>query len=203
MFSAIKQIIQQLPWQPKYTLPFILWAIAIGGVSIYAFIYKVDLGLTQQAIDNHQYELMLTGHLVHSNVNHLLLNLAGLLGIWALHGHYYSLKNLSLYCLIAIFSLSTVMLIQASYSHYVGFSAVLHSLIAVGAILDIKHKERGGILLLLGLIAKVSHEQFYGSDSSIETLIGTNVAIDAHLYGVIIGTVIGGSVWLRAAIAKK
>ena len=56
-----------------------------------------------------------------------------------------------------------------------------------GALMDIKHKEKTGYLLLIGLMAKIIHEQIYGASADVERLIGAGVATDAHLYGAIGG----------------
>jgi len=67
----------------------------------------------------------------------------------------------------------------------------LHCFITVGALLDIKHKIQSGWLILLGVIAKVTYEQWQGPDAELAALIDANVAIDAHLYGVIFGLLLG------------
>ena len=70
---------------------------------------------------------------------------------------------------------------------YVGLSGVLHGLFIWGAIEDIKAKDRTGYLLLLGVILKIAHEQYYGASEDVADLIGANVAINAHLWGAIGG----------------
>ena len=69
-------------------------------------------------------------------------------------------------------------------------SGVLHGFFVWGALLDIKHHEKTGYLLLIGVVAKILHEQFYGASADVELLIGATVATDAHLYGAIGGLVV-------------
>ena len=73
---------------------------------------------------------------------------------------------------------------------YVGLSGVLHGFFVWGALMDIKHNEKTGYLLLIGVIAKIIHEQIYGASADVEQLIGASVATDAHLYGAIGGLVV-------------
>lgn len=68
---------------------------------------------------------------------------------------------------------------------YSGFSGVLHGLIVWGAIRDIENKDKTGYLLLLGVFAKVLYEQVYGASESTAAMIQAEVAIEAHLAGVL------------------
>lgn len=71
---------------------------------------------------------------------------------------------------------------------YVGLSGVLHAFFAWGALQDIKHKEKTGYLLFLGLWAKIIYEQLYGASAEVSAMINATVAVDAHLWGAIAGT---------------
>lgn len=145
-------------------------------------IYNRDL------ITDGEYWRLLTGHFFHSNANHLMLNTAAVVLLWALHGQYYHHKNYFL-----IFTASTIFCSLGIYffavdiALYVGLSGVLHGFFVWGAMMDIKHKEKTGYLLLIGVIVKIGHEQFYGASPDVELLIGASVATDAHLYGAIGG----------------
>ena len=114
----------------------------------------------------------------------------------ALHGHYYHYGN---YAVLLIFSaLITSLglyLFSPELTSYVGLSGVLHGVFIWGAITDIRQQEKTGYLLLLGVILKVAHEQFYGADQNIAQLIDANVAIDAHLWGGIGGLIVSYYYW--------
>ncbi len=96
----------------------------------------------------------------------------------------YSLLILSLCAIIGIGLFAT------HIGWYAGFSGVLHGLFAWGAIRDIQTKTKGGWLLLLGLIIKISWEQCFGGSVSSAELIGVQVATQAHLIGAISGALI-------------
>jgi membrane associated rhomboid family serine protease len=55
--------------------------------------------------------------------------------------------------------------------------------------MDIKAKDKTGYLLLLGLLVKVAHEQFYGASTDGIDLIDASVAINAHLWGAVGGAI--------------
>lgn len=129
-----------------------------------------------------------SGHFFHTNGFHFLLNGAAVAMLWALHGQFYTIKrylfvfvNSAIICAIGIHWFSP------NIEQYVGLSGILHGIFIWGAIEDIKAKERTGYLLLLGVILKIAHEQYFGASEDVAELIGANVAINAHLWGVIGG----------------
>lgn len=142
-------------------------------------------------IQDGQWWRLLTGHLLHTNFNHLLLNSAGVLLLWALHGQYYQYRRYLLFMLICGLGCSLgLYLFSVQLIWYVGLSGVLHGLFAWGAAMDIRHGIKSGWLLLLGLWVKVLYEQWVGPSAEVAELIGANVAIDAHLCGAATGTVL-------------
>ncbi|WP_261373442.1 rhombosortase [Rheinheimera sediminis] len=134
----------------------------------------------------------LTGHLLHSNHWHLVMNLGALLLMLMLHQLYYQLSSFALLLLSGCIGISVLLyLFSPDIQIYLGLSGWLHCFITVGALLDIKHKIHSGWLILLGVIAKVGYEQWQGPDQELAALIDANVAIDAHFYGVICGLLLG------------
>ena len=129
-----------------------------------------------------------TGHFFHTNGIHLLLNLAALALLWALHGHFYNFKSYSLLFITSALICSAGMFyFSPEIRQYVGLSGVLHGIFVFGAIMDIRHKDKTGYLLFVGVWLKIAHEQFYGANEQVSTLINANVAIDAHLWGAVGG----------------
>lgn len=138
-----------------------------------------------------EYWRLITGHFFHSNGNHFMLNAAAVALLWALHGQYYHYKNYLIIFIVSALICSLGMFWFAkNIALYVGLSGVLHGFFVWGALMDIKHNEKTGYLLLIGVIAKIIHEQIYGASADVELLIGASVATDAHLYGAIGGLVV-------------
>jgi len=129
-----------------------------------------------------------TGHLLHSNVWHLAMNLGGLLVIFYLHQMHYQSRQFVQFCLLAAALISCALfLFSPQIQTYVGLSGLLHALLAFGAVRDVQQRWYSGALILLGLTGKVLYEQWQGPDPALGALIGARVAIDAHGYGLLIG----------------
>lgn len=139
---------------------------------------------------------LVTGHLVHGGLRHLLLNGAGLLLIAALFPREYST---SAWLLIALLSAAAIdfgfVFYEPQLQWYVGFSGVLHGALAAGAIAWLR-REPGLAALGLNafLIGKLAWEQARGALPLSGEL---PVVVDAHLYGALGGAVAALLLWLR------
>lgn len=155
-------------------------------------------------IGNGQYWRLFSGHLLHSNHWHLLMNLAGLLLAMLLHGSYYKGRKLALQWLLCGLAISLALYYYSPEIHiYVGLSGLLHAMLALGALKDIQLKLSTGWLLLAGLIGKVGWEQWHGPDAELAELINASVATDAHLYGVCSGFILGLLLYVWQRSGKK
>ena len=183
-------IFKNLPMQKQHSLLVVI--IALLAILAYLLNDKVDSLFVYQYQLISQGELwrIFTGHFLHTNGIHLLLNLAALILLWALHGHFYNLKNYSLLFITSALICSAGLFYFSPEIHqYVGLSGVLHGIFVFGAILDIRYKDKTGYLLFIGVWLKIAHEQFYGASKQVSTLIDANVAIDAHLWGAVGGLI--------------
>ncbi|MFT6919802.1 MAG: rhomboid family GlyGly-CTERM serine protease [Cognaticolwellia sp.] len=176
--------LKSLPVKATHSLgPLIVFTFAFS-----AFIFDAQISdlliYNRSLITAGEYWRIISGHFFHSNANHFLLNVAAVALLWALHGQYYSYKNyLLVFLTSAIICSLGIYWFSVNIELYVGLSGVLHGFFVWGALMDIKHKEKTGYLLLMGVMAKVIHEQIYGASADVEILIGASVATDAHLYG--------------------
>ncbi|WP_338049532.1 rhombosortase [Parashewanella hymeniacidonis] len=149
------------------------------------------LAYDRELITSGMYWQLITGNLLHSNIWHLLLNLAGLWVILSIHAMHYTRKQIwLLFWLFCLLEGIGLYLFSPKLVAYVGLSGMLHALFTFGAICDIRFKFKSGWLLLAGVVAKVTHEQLYGASAEVTQMIGTRVATESHLTGVIIGVII-------------
>lgn len=133
---------------------------------------------------------LLTGHLLHTNLNHYLLNIAGIILLWALHGHFYQTAlYLKLFVFCGVFCSVGMFYLSPETTQYVGLSGALHGIVVWGACKDILAKDKTGYLLLFGVTIKLAHEQVYGASADMAQLISAPVAIDSHLWGAIAGII--------------
>ncbi|MFT5852626.1 MAG: rhomboid family GlyGly-CTERM serine protease [Colwellia sp.] len=131
---------------------------------------------------------LLSGHLLHTNGYHLLLNLAALFMLWVLHGRFYSIKNYTtLFLCCSVTTSVGIYYFDPTLIQYVGLSGVLHGVFVFGALMDINAKDKTGYLLFLGVWLKIAHEQFYGASTDVSNLIEASVAVNAHLWGALGG----------------
>lgn len=157
-----------------------------------------------QLIAQGEYWRLITGHFLHSNVNHLLLNGAAIILLWALHGQFYTIKSyLLLFLFCALFTSLALYQFDPNLNRYVGLSGILHGVFVYGACLDIYHREKTGYLLLVGVIIKVIHEQMFGASADLAQLIAANVAINAHLWGAIAGLIVFFILLLYSRLIQK
>lgn len=180
-----------LPIQSKYRHGPLL----IATISIILFLLEPTssdwLAYDRQQLNYFQWWRLISGHFLHTNNIHLLLNLAGLALLWALHGHYNpTFRYLLIFLWLCIGTSGGLYLFTPQMQWYVGLSGVLHGMFILGAYFDIHNKLRSGWILLFGVWLKVLHEQIYGANENVAELISANVAIDAHLFGTISGSLI-------------
>ena len=166
----------------------ILSVIAFFGEYFLGELFTETFVYQRQLITEGEIWRLITGHILHTNGYHLLLNLAALFMLWALHGHFYQIKSyIALFLFCSVFTSIGIYYFDPSLLQYVGLSGVLHGIFVFGAIMDIKAKDKTGYLLFLGVWLKVAHEQFYGASADVSNLIEASVAINAHLWGALGG----------------
>jgi rhomboid family GlyGly-CTERM serine protease len=168
--------------------------IAILSVIVFIGEYFLGESFTQtlvyqkQLIARGEVWRLLTGHILHTNGYHLLLNLAALFMLWALHSRFYSIKSYTtLFLFCSIFTSVGIYFFDPTLIQYVGLSGVLHGVFVFGALMDINAKDKTGYLLFLGVWLKIAHEQFYGASNDVSNLIEASVAVNAHLWGALGG----------------
>ena len=156
------------------------------------------LSFNGSAIADGQWWRLITGHILHTNFVHFVVNIVGLGLLWLLHGDYAGPKSFAYHFLILSVGISLcILFLSPNIQWYVGLSGVLHGYFVWGAMLDIHKKRKSGYLLLVGITIKLIDEQFFADQSFMSGLIEANVAIDAHLYGAVIGLLIGTYILFR------
>lgn len=177
-----------LPSQIEHVAGPLLVAIIAALLFVFQPSFNELLIFDRNALDKLELWRLLTGNYLHSNFNHLLLNLGGLLLLWALHGDLFKTKSYLMGFVFFCLSVSLCLyLFTPELSRYVGLSGALHSLFVWGAVKDIKVGYKSGWGLLIGVAIKIGYEQFVGPSESLAETIGASVAVDAHLFGVLMG----------------
>ncbi len=177
--------------------PLLFFLIALAIISIpdapEFFRYK------QIEIHNGQWWRFVTAHFTHTTWNHFFLNMSGL-GIMAyLFAQVSTWKNWLVIMLVGSIFCSTCFYFFGDEDYnYVGMSDILHTAIVAYAMLDFKYFKIGNAILIVGTLAKVIWEQSPWYIETTAELIGGKVATDSHLYGTLIGLILGGLLlWMR------
>lgn len=136
-----------------------------------------------------QLHRLATGHVVHLDWNHLLLNLAGLLLVWILVGRQYSWLQ---WLLVAAMAAAVIdggfWWFMPELRWYVGLSGVLHGLLLAGAV-SLYRERRVEALVLGGVVTmKLLYEVRFGPMPGSADSIAGVVITEAHLFGAVGGT---------------
>ncbi|WP_282167609.1 rhombosortase [Shewanella japonica] len=145
-----------------------------------------------------EYLRIITGNLLHTNLWHLLMNLAGFWVILFLHESHYKghiSQFASLFISLCVLEGLGLYWFFPELKGYVGLSGLLHGLFTFGALLDIRKGYNSGYLLLLGVFAKVGYEMYFGASESVSAIINARVATESHFIGVLSG-LFCGFIWL-------
>lgn len=157
---------------------------------------RLLLRYEREAILQGEYWRLLTGHLVHGNALHLLLNVAGLGLIAALFPSHYSPRQWLLIGLLSLVAIDVAFVFwQPQLSWYVGLSGVLHGALAAGGIAWWRRESKPlALALSVIFVGKLAWEQWYGA---LPLSGGMAVVVDAHLYGALGGALAGAILWMN------
>jgi rhomboid family GlyGly-CTERM serine protease len=180
----------------KLNIPFqwhhACWIYVITIIAIVVYIFDEQLSeiliYDRDAIAQGQLWRLFTGHLLHSNAYHFVMNVAGLLLLWIIHGHFYTPKNTAFLFLISSLFISIALYyFSPDMQRYVGLSGILHTLFIFGVMLEVRQKDKVAYFLFIGVWLKTANEQLFGANEELALLIKAQVAVDAHLWGTVIG----------------
>ena len=173
---------------------FLALAVAIVAVAALGEAPRLALRWDRAALAAGQAWRLLSGHFVHLDLQHAVLNVLGLLLIWMLFARAFSRAQ---WLAIVVAGVAAVdlglWLVNVELQWYVGASGVLHAAMAAGIVRRmIEHDRIAWVLGVLGIV-KLLQEHFVGAMPF--TTSGALVVTDAHLYGALAGMICG--VFLR------
>lgn len=171
----------------------ILWLILF----IVSFILQINWvenwRFNRELVEQGQVWLLFSGHIVHLNWSHWLLNMAGLAIVAFFFSSHASFKQWLAVILVSACVINIgLWWLLPEIRTYVGLSGVLHGLFLYGALREIRFYPTSGYVLTTVLIAKLVWEFFNGALPGSEDMTGGRVLTEAHLLGAIGGTL----VWL-------
>ena len=145
---------------------------------------------------------LVTGHLVHADMVHLGWNVLGVLIVAFLVARDYSWRQ---WLVILGVSIATTdlgfLLLEPRLEWYVGFSGVLHGLMAAGLVAWLRTSRDAITWIVTGLFAaKLAWEHFAGPLPFTAASLELPVVHEAHTYGAIGGALAG--LWLTRRMPR-
>lgn len=181
-------------WLTLFLLSFFLQAVD------WVDAWRFDRELVQQG----NVWLLFSGHIVHLNWSHWLLNMAGL-GIVAFF--FSAHAGVKQWLMVIFVSICTINIglwwWMTDIRSYVGLSGVLHGLFLYGALREIRFFPVSGYVLTTVLVAKLVWEFFNGALPGSEEMAGGRVLTEAHLLGAIGGTAVWLIEYIKASFYAK
>ena len=153
----------------------------------------------RDAIANGEYWRLITGHFIHLNNAHLLLNMLGVGLVLMLFDNVLAIWQWLVVLLASAFIISVLMYFNLpQVQGYVGLSGVIHGLYVLATMqLLAQPKERNFALILAVMVTlKLLTENGVQGTSFTANLIGGHVLLPAHLYGAEVGLLFGVLAWL-------
>jgi rhomboid family GlyGly-CTERM serine protease len=142
---------------------------------------------------------LLTGHLVHLDLHHLVLNELGLVLMWALFASDYDPVAWCTIVLAGGLAIGAgLWWLSPGVIWYVGASGVLHSVMAAGTVQHLATRAWDRWILCGCIVGKLALEQY-------ERLTGVSqplIVVDAHLYGALAGFAVGAALCRRIVIIR-
>ena len=184
--------------------PLILATLLILGLAVAGDGTTESLRYQRDKIFSGEIYRLLTAHLVHLNWTHTLMNMAAIIIGWFLFAD--AMTNTqwlgSIASCAVIISL-LLMIAMPGLSWYVGFSGLIHGLMLQGLILDQRIQTLTKALVITALLLKVGYELYWGGSTSTTAMIGADVIVESHLFGLIGGGFTALVIRLKRAQLEK
>ena len=155
------------------------------------------LAYNRDAITKGDFWRLITGHFIHLNNMHLLLNMLGVGMVLMLFDHLLAIWQWIVVLLASALIISLLIYLNLpQVQAYVGLSGVIHTLYVLGTLQLLNQpKERNfAIILMLMVTLKLLTENVGQGISFTADMIGGRVLYQAHLYGALAGLFLGAIV---------
>jgi rhomboid family GlyGly-CTERM serine protease len=194
--NRLAEIAAALQWDRGRWIWLLLILVLLGAVLGLGDNVSALLRYDRSAIAAGGWWRLLTAHIVHLDVHHLILNALGLVLMWSLFAQDYDPVEWCAIVMAGALAISSgLWWLSPRVGWYVGASGVLHSMMAAGAAKHFAERAWDRWILFVGLCVKLAWEQWGGHAAPL-------VVVDAHLYGAAAGFALGALLSWRTAIIR-
>src|SRR5580700_7264107 len=185
--NRFEEIAAALQWDRGRWIWLLLILLLLGAVLGLGDSVSALLRYDRSAIAAGGWWRLLTAHIVHLDVHHLILNELGLVLMWSLFAQDCDPVEWCVIVLSGALGISSgLWWLSPRVAWYVGASGVLHAVMAAGAAKHLIDRAWDRWILIVFLSGKLAYEQLGGYEPRL-------VVVDAHLYGALCGFAAGAA----------
>ncbi len=138
------------------------------------------------AIAAGQWWRLITAHFVHIDLEHTLLNVMGVVLMWAIFARDLAPRQWLIVTTVVLLTIDAGLWFHDSgVAWYVGASGLLHGFMAAGTCVHVRRGDLDGWILVVFIVFKLGYEQLHGQLPFAQS--GMPVVVNAHLYGALGG----------------
>jgi rhomboid family GlyGly-CTERM serine protease len=131
---------------------------------------------------------LITAHFVHIDLEHTLLDIMGVVLMWAIFARDLSPRQWLLVTTVVLLTIDAgLWFLDGDVDWYVGASGALHGFMAAGTYVHVRRGDLDGWILVIFMVLKLGYEQLRGVLPFVES--GMPVVLNAHLYGALGGLI--------------
>ena len=195
--TTIRRVLTSLNCDGKYGVGLLLACALLLLPELGGDVGRALLRYDRAGLAAGQWWRLLTGHIVHLDLEHAGLNSLGLVLMWALFARDYSPRQWILIVLVTLGAIDAgLWLRDSTVAWYVGSSGALHGVMAAGTLAHLRRRDFDGWILAGFIVVKLSFEQRSGALPFADS--GAGVVVDAHLYGALGGAIVAAFLKPRA-----
>ncbi|MDF1821557.1 MAG: rhombosortase [Alcanivoracaceae bacterium] len=201
----IDDVIQRWHANRGYYLVVLAAVVGMAVLALFGDSAGEALRYRRDAVADGQWWRLVSCHLVHLNGWHALMNLTGFTLVCLFFDDLLSLRRLALWFLVSAPLVGIAFYLRdTSLAGYVGLSGLLHGLFVMCLLLGIRGQPALHLVVLALVVGRLVYEQTPGYDVNYaKEWIGGRVHVNAHLYGAMVGAVLGGVLWWREHREEK
>lgn len=149
---------------------------------------RIALRYERMAIAGGEWWRLITAHFVHIDLEHTLLNVMGVVLMWAIFARDLSPRQWLIVTTVVVLTIDGGLWFRdKGVDWYVGASGALHGFMAAGTYVHVRRGDLDGWILVVFIVLKLGYEQLHGVLPFAES--GMPVVLNAHLYGAIGGVI--------------